>query len=72
VRLNRLEHAHRRRPGAVGGDLAVSRRDDFGPFGGLADGTAPVKGRVAPPGAPGIGFEEKADLARLFRTLLDD
>jgi hypothetical protein len=21
---------------------------------------------------PGIGFEEKADLARLFRTLLDD
>jgi L-alanine-DL-glutamate epimerase-like enolase superfamily enzyme len=44
----------------------------FAPFGGLADGTAPVKGRVAPPDAPGIGFEEKADLARLFRTLLDD
>ena len=31
-----------------------------------------MKGRVAPPEAPGIGFEEKADLARLFRTLLDD
>ena len=44
----------------------------FAPFGGLADGTAPVKGRVAPPDAPGIGFEEKADLARLFRALLDD
>jgi hypothetical protein len=44
----------------------------FGPFGGLPDGTAPVKGRVAPPEAPGIGFEGKADLARLFRTLLDD
>ena len=44
----------------------------FAPFGGLPDGTAPVKGRVAPPDAPGIGFEEKADLARLFRILLDD
>jgi hypothetical protein len=43
----------------------------FGPFGGLADGIAPAKGRVAPPEAPGIGFEEKADLARLFRTLDD-
>jgi L-alanine-DL-glutamate epimerase-like enolase superfamily enzyme len=31
-----------------------------------------VKGRVAPPDAPGIGFEGKTDLARLFRTLLDD
>jgi D(-)-tartrate dehydratase len=44
----------------------------FGPFGGLADGTDPVKGRVAAPEAPDIGFEGKAELARLFHTLLDD
>ncbi len=44
----------------------------FRPFGGLTDRTVPVKGRVAPPDVPGIGFEGKADLARLFRTLLDD
>ncbi len=44
----------------------------FPPFGGLGDGVAPAKGRIAPPEAPGIGFETKRDLARLFRTLLDD
>lgn len=41
----------------------------FPPFGGLADGARPVDGRLAPPDAPGIGFELKADLARLFATL---
>jgi hypothetical protein len=99
-RLTRIRHAHRRRPGEIGSDLAISRRDDsvrrphhvftlhvacglglggaemnplaFGPFGGLADGTDPVKGRVAAPEAPDIGFEGKAELARLFHTLLDD
>jgi L-alanine-DL-glutamate epimerase-like enolase superfamily enzyme len=44
----------------------------FPPFGGLGDGVAPAKGRVAPPEAPGIGFETRTDLAHLFRTLLDD
>lgn len=42
----------------------------FQPFGGLADGVAPSTGHVAPPRAPGIGFELKADLHRLVRTLL--
>jgi D(-)-tartrate dehydratase len=41
----------------------------FAPFGGLADGTAPVNGRAAPPEAPGIGFERKTALASLFATL---
>ena len=38
----------------------------FAPFGGLADGMTVVDGRLAPPDAPGIGFEAKPDLARLF------
>jgi D(-)-tartrate dehydratase len=38
----------------------------FQPFGGLADGASPAAGRVAPPDAPGIGFETKAGLRRLF------
>ena len=41
----------------------------FPPFGGLADGMSVAEGRVAPPDAPGIGFEGKADLAALFGTL---
>jgi L-alanine-DL-glutamate epimerase-like enolase superfamily enzyme len=41
----------------------------FAPFGGLADGMTPSGGRVAPPEAPGIGFEGKADLRALFETL---
>jgi L-alanine-DL-glutamate epimerase-like enolase superfamily enzyme len=42
----------------------------FAPFGGLVDGAAPVDGRVAPPDAPGIGFELKADLRALFGSLV--
>ena len=42
----------------------------FHPFGGLPDGAAPVDGRAAPPEAPGIGFETKAALHALFRSLL--
>ncbi len=41
----------------------------FPPFGGLADGATIEGGRTSPPEAPGIGFERKADLARLFATL---
>lgn len=44
----------------------------FQPFGGLPDEAVLANGRTAPPEAPGIGFELKADLYRLFRTLLDD
>ena len=41
----------------------------FPPFGGLSDEATIAGGRVAPPAAPGIGFETKATLAELFRTL---
>ncbi len=41
----------------------------FQPFGGLSDGASPVNGRVSPPDAPGIGFETKAELYALFRSL---
>lgn len=41
----------------------------FQPFGGLADGARVVNGRTAPPEAPGIGFETKADLLALFQSL---
>jgi L-alanine-DL-glutamate epimerase-like enolase superfamily enzyme len=41
----------------------------FPPFGGLADGAVVADGRTAPPDAPGIGFELKADLIGLFGQL---
>ncbi|TAM58961.1 mandelate racemase [bacterium] len=41
----------------------------FAPFGGLADGMMPQDGRIAPPQAPGIGFETKTDLHALFALL---
>lgn len=41
----------------------------FAPFGGLADGAIVAEGRTAAPDAPGIGFELKPDLARLFASL---
>ena len=41
----------------------------FAPFGGLSDGVTPRDGRIAPPEVPGIGFETKASLHQLFRTL---
>ncbi|HEY0395997.1 MAG TPA: enolase C-terminal domain-like protein [Candidatus Elarobacter sp.] len=41
----------------------------FQPFGGLGDGVTPNDGWVAPPDAPGIGFETKPALVRLFREL---
>ena len=41
----------------------------FQPFGGFADGIAVVDGHVALPRSPGIGFEEKAELIALMRTL---
>lgn len=41
----------------------------FQPFGGLSDGARPGNGLAAPPDAPGIGFELKADARRLFRSL---
>ncbi len=41
----------------------------FEPFGGLTDTMHVMNGRIAPPDVPGIGFERKADLYQLFRTL---
>lgn len=41
----------------------------FAPFGGLADGDSVLEGSLRPPEAPGIGFEAKTNLARLFATL---
>ena len=41
----------------------------FPPFGGLSDEAKMVAGRVTLPDAPGVGFETKAALADLFRTL---
>jgi hypothetical protein len=42
----------------------------FQPFGGLPDGATLEEGRLAPPEAPGIGFETKAALHRVFRALV--
>jgi L-alanine-DL-glutamate epimerase-like enolase superfamily enzyme len=44
----------------------------FEPFGGPTDAMEVMNGRIAPPDAAGIGFERKADLYRLFRTLTTD
>jgi L-alanine-DL-glutamate epimerase-like enolase superfamily enzyme len=41
----------------------------FQPFGGFADGIAVDNGYVALPDRPGIGFEAKAELIALMRTL---
>ena len=45
--------------------------DVFQPFGGFADGIPVEGGRVRPSEAPGVGFEEKAELYALLRQLLD-
>ncbi len=44
--------------------------DVFRPFGGFADATAVVDGRVTLPDCPGVGFEAKAELHALLRTLV--
>src|SRR5262249_24800169 len=41
----------------------------FQPFGGFADDTVIDGGYARPPEAPGIGFETRASLARLVRSL---
>ena len=42
----------------------------FEPFGGFADDTPVVDGRVGLPDAPGVGFEQKARLWELLRDLV--
>ncbi|BBK29372.1 L-alanine-DL-glutamate epimerase-like enolase superfamily enzyme [Stella humosa] len=46
--------------------------DVFQPFGGFADGIAVEDGRVRLPDVPGVGFETKANLYALMRTLVED
>ena len=41
----------------------------FQPFGGTSDGVSAENGRIPLPNAPGIGFETKAKLYELFRSL---
>lgn len=43
----------------------------FQPFGGFADGVRVENGYVRLPDVPGIGYELKSDLYRLFRTLAE-
>ena len=66
-----LSPATTTRPSAV--SLAMSPRrigsHSTQPFGGLADGAAPMDGRAAPPAVPGIGFEAKGELYRAFAAM---
>ncbi|WP_372423156.1 mandelate racemase/muconate lactonizing enzyme family protein [Salinarimonas chemoclinalis] len=43
--------------------------DVFAPFGGFADGTPVVDGRIAMPDVPGVGFEAKSALWAVMRPL---
>ncbi len=43
----------------------------FQPFGGFADGIAITDGFVGLPNVPGVGFETKAELFRLMKSLSD-
>ena len=44
----------------------------FQPFGGFADGIAVEDSYVKLPEIPGVGFEAKAELLRVMRTLTED
>jgi D(-)-tartrate dehydratase len=44
---------------------------NFQPFGGFADDAVVVDGRVYPPEAPGIGFETRSGLYKMFHSLLE-
>jgi len=46
--------------------------DVFRPFGGFADGIAVEDGYVKLPQVPGVGYESKAQLHALMRTLVED
>ena len=58
--------------GALGLGGAEVNSFCFQPFGGLTDKASPMNGQTTPPEEPGIGFELKDSLCRLFRNLLDD
>jgi L-alanine-DL-glutamate epimerase-like enolase superfamily enzyme len=44
---------------------------NFQPFGGFSDGAVVADGSLYPPEAPGIGFETRSRLHKVFRALLE-
>ncbi len=44
---------------------------NFQPFGGFADDAVVMDGRVYPPEEPGIGFETRSGLYKMFHSLLE-
>jgi D(-)-tartrate dehydratase len=54
---------------ALGLGGAESNPHNFQPFGGFSDGAVVEAGRLHPPEAPGIGFETRTSLHRLFDSL---
>ncbi|HKA58063.1 MAG TPA: hypothetical protein VKD28_05575, partial [Gemmatimonadales bacterium] len=56
---------------ALGLGGSESSPHNFQPFGGFADGAVVSNGRTYPPEAPGIGFETRAQLYKVFRSLLE-
>jgi L-alanine-DL-glutamate epimerase-like enolase superfamily enzyme len=56
----------------LGGGGNESYPGIFQPFGGFADNTPVEQGLVRIPDAPGIGIELKAELMKVYRSLVDD
>jgi D(-)-tartrate dehydratase len=58
---------------AAGLDLGGSEANphNFQPFGGFAEESLVEDGRVSPPEVPGIGFEKRPRLYKVFRSLLE-
>jgi len=56
---------------ALGLGGSESNPHNFQPFGGFADGAVVSNGRTYPPEAPGIGFETRSQLYKVFRSLLE-
>jgi D(-)-tartrate dehydratase len=56
---------------ALGLGGGESNPHNFQPFGGFSDDTVIDGGYAHPPEEPGIGFETRAPLARLFRSLCE-
>ncbi len=54
---------------ALGLGGAEVNPSSFQPFGGLGDGATLSDGHASPPESPGVGFESRPSLARLFQSL---
>jgi L-alanine-DL-glutamate epimerase-like enolase superfamily enzyme len=55
---------------ALGLGGSESNPHNFQPFGGFSDGATVKDGSIQPPETPGIGFETRSPLHRLFHSLL--